>query len=279
MRLGYVTNGLAHHRLVDAIDLLADHGYDGVAITLDHNHLDPFAPDLHRQVAAVKKRLDRYRMGVVVETGARFLLSPKRKHHPTLLSTDGRERRLDHLRRAIAVAADLGAEAVSFWSGAPDVGLAPETAWARLVSGCQELVEVADRHGVMLGFEPEPGMLVDRLDRYDELLTALGAPAAFGLTLDIGHCQCIEDAPLPACIRRYGDRLAQVHIEDMRRGVHDHLFFGDGEIDFPVVLAALADIGYRGLVSVELSRHSHEAHIVVPRAAEFLRHAEQKAIA
>ena len=31
MRLGYNTNGLAHHRLLDAIDLLADEGYQSVA--------------------------------------------------------------------------------------------------------------------------------------------------------------------------------------------------------------------------------------------------------
>ncbi len=42
MRLGYNTNGLAHHRLVDAIDLLADEGYQSVAITLDAGALDPF---------------------------------------------------------------------------------------------------------------------------------------------------------------------------------------------------------------------------------------------
>ena len=35
MRLGYNTNGLAHHRLTDAIDLLADLGYQSVALTLD----------------------------------------------------------------------------------------------------------------------------------------------------------------------------------------------------------------------------------------------------
>ena len=35
MKLGYNTNGLAHHRLVDAIELLADLGYQSVAITLD----------------------------------------------------------------------------------------------------------------------------------------------------------------------------------------------------------------------------------------------------
>ena len=42
MRLGYNTNGLAHHRLLDAIDLLADEGYSSVAITLDAGALDPY---------------------------------------------------------------------------------------------------------------------------------------------------------------------------------------------------------------------------------------------
>ena len=36
MFLGYNTNGLAHHDLLDAIALLAEIGYRGVAITLDH---------------------------------------------------------------------------------------------------------------------------------------------------------------------------------------------------------------------------------------------------
>ena len=42
MKLGYNTNGLAHHRLVDAIELLADLGYQSVAITLDAGALDPY---------------------------------------------------------------------------------------------------------------------------------------------------------------------------------------------------------------------------------------------
>jgi sugar phosphate isomerase/epimerase len=63
----------------------------------------------------------------------------------------------------------------------------------------------------------------------------------------------------------------------MRRGVHEHLEFGAGEIDFPPVLRALIDSGYGGLVSVELPRHSHAAPEVARRSLAFLRKAETAA--
>jgi sugar phosphate isomerase/epimerase len=46
--------------------------------------------------------------------------------------------------------------------------------------------------------------------------------------------------------------------------------FGEGEIDFPPVLAALAESGYARLVQVELSRHSHMAPQAARQAFEFL---------
>ena len=42
LRYGYITNGLADHTLEQGIDLLAEAGYQGIGITLDHHHLDPF---------------------------------------------------------------------------------------------------------------------------------------------------------------------------------------------------------------------------------------------
>ena len=77
--------------------------------------------------------------------------------------------------------------------------------------------------------------------------------------------------PIADQIREWADRLANVHIEDMRQGVHEHLMFGEGEIDFPPVFAALHEIGYSGLVSVELSRHSHEGPTAARRAYNYLR--------
>ena len=277
LRYGYITNGLGDHRLDDALALLADCGYDGVGLTLDHHHLDPFGRDVRAQVQVVARRLQDLGLAVVIETGARFLLDPRRKHEPTLLS-DGRELRISLLRRAIAIAADLGAPVVSFWSGVVPDGLDRADAWNRFSAGCEDMILEAQARGVTLGLEPEPGMLVERVDDWERFAARLGHPDGLGLTLDIGHCQCLETEPIEECVRRGGDRLVHVQIEDMRRGVHEHLDFGDGEIDFPPVLAALAEIGYRGLVCVELSRHSHTAHTTVPRAIGFLRQAEMAGV-
>lgn len=274
LRFAYGTNGLAYHRLDDALALLADSGYDGVALTLDHHHLDPFAPDAAAQTVRLAKRLDELGLAVVIETGARFVLDPRRKHEPNLLSDEGRERRLDFYGRAIAIAGELGAEAVSLWSGAPPPGTSREVAWERLLEGCAKVVELADDRDVVLGFEPEPGMLVQRLGEYEQLVASLDDPPRLGLTLDLGHCLVVDD-PIVDSIRVAGPRLVNVHVEDMRRDTHDHLDFGEGELDFPPALAALRDAGYEGLVGVELSRHSHAADTVVPRALRFLREAER----
>jgi len=270
IRFGYGTNGFANHRLEDALDVIAGLGYQGVALTLDHHHLDPFAPRLAARTAAVADRLRDLDLGVVIETGARYLLDPWHKHAPTLVDEDPAAR-LDFLRRAVRIGADLGAEAVSFWAGVPRV---PEhVAWARLITGTGEIVDAAADAGVTLGFEPEPGMLVEDIAGWRHLHKALGEPPQLGITLDIGHCRCNEPADPATCVQDVAPHLVNVQIDDMRRGEHEHLAFGEGEIDFPPVLAALAEAGYRGLVAVELPRHSHAAPDVARRSLSFLREA------
>jgi L-ribulose-5-phosphate 3-epimerase len=270
LRFGYGTNGFTNHRLADAITVIADLGYVGVALTLDHDHLDPFSPGLAHEVAKTADLLRDKRLGVVIETGARYLLDPWHKHAPTFLH-DERAVRVGFLRRAVAIGADLGAEAISCWAGVRPSGVDPDTAWKRLVDGVADVVATADDKGVPIGFEPEPGMLVEDIAGWRRLRADLGAPRAFGLTLDIGHCRCLEPVGVPQCVEEVAEHLVNVQIDDMVRGVHEHLEFGTGEIDFPPVLRALRDGGYRGLVAVELPRHSHAAPDVARRSLEFLK--------
>lgn len=274
LRLGYGTNGFADHPLTDALAVIAGLGYDGVGLTIGHPHLDPFAPTatLAAETAAVRRRLDELGLAVVVETGARYVLDPWHKHQPNLVSASaaGRARRVDLLCRAVRIAADLGAEAVSFWSGTAPPGTPPEECWERLVSGVAAVVEEAERHGVVCAFEPEPGMFVDTLAGALQLRDRLGRPESLRLTLDIGHCVCNEPAPLTDCVRTAGPLLANVQLDDMRPGVHEHLEFGEGEVDLPAALGALLDVDYGGLAAVELPRHSHAAPAVARRSLDAL---------
>jgi len=272
MRLGYNSNGFAHHRLEDAITILADLGYESIALTLDQHALNPFAPELPAQLAAVRNLLQKRGLHSVVETGARFLLDPWHKHQPTLLSPaeDARGLRLDFLRRSIDIARELGSDAVSFWSGSPTDEAGADVLMQRLVDGCRRLCDIAAERGVRLAFEPEPGMFVATMDRFADLERRVSHPN-FGLTLDIGHLQCQGELPIVDHVRRWQRLLWNIHLEDMRRGLHEHLMFGEGEIDFPSVFHALREIGYGGGVHVELSRHSHTAVVTAREALAFLR--------
>src|SRR5262245_11258165 len=119
MYFGYNTNGFVHHRLEDAIAVMAELGYEGVGITLDHHALNPFEPGFERQRDEIRALLKRHRMRCALETGAKFILDPRRKHQPTLLSRDSgeRRRRVDFYERSIQLGAALQADAVSLWSG------------------------------------------------------------------------------------------------------------------------------------------------------------------
>src|SRR5436190_1648654 len=183
-RLGYNTNGLAHHRLADAFEILFEIGYRGVAITPDVGELDPLRPNkpVVEQLARRARELD---LALVVETGARFVLDPRRKHRPSLLedSTVERDRRIDFYRASIDLARGLGAPIVSIWSGSAPSPVAGDAAgaarevveplWDRLVSGLVPVLDHARTAGVRIAFEPEPGMFLERPSGYLELVRRL----------------------------------------------------------------------------------------------------------
>ena len=271
MLLGYNTNGMAHHELFDAVNLLAEIGYRSVAITIDHGALPPYDRYLPQRLTRLRRLLRQAGMRSVIETGARFLLDPARKHEPTLVSADAgaRGRRVEFYRHAIRCAAELQSDCVSLWSGVLRGEVPRREAMDRLVAGLEPVLADAEGQGVLIGFEPEPGMLIDSMARFQELLDRVDAPN-LRLTLDVGHLHCQGEVPMAHQIRRWSPRLANVHLEGMRRGVHEHLMFGEGEIRFSPVLQALADVGYQGGIHVELSRHSHDAVNVARRAFDFL---------
>jgi sugar phosphate isomerase/epimerase len=281
-RLGYNTNGLAHHRVLDALELVHALGYQALSITPDVGQLDPLRLE-RAEVARVRRRAEELGLALTLESGARFVLDPLHKHRPNLLEDEaaGRARRVELLYAHVELAAELGAEVLSLWAGAapdgsvadrPGAPPASEELWERLCEGLALVLARARERGVRVAFEPEPGMFVERPAGYLELVRRLGAAGeALGLCLDLGHCLATRDLPVPEVIRRHARRLALVQLDDAHIGEHVHRMFGEGELDLAGALAALRAVGFEGVAAVELSRDSHRGPTAAREAMGHLR--------
>jgi sugar phosphate isomerase/epimerase len=267
--LFFNTNGFAFHRVEDAARILAKIGYDGIALSPDVHHLDPFKAS-PSDVAAFRRLCDDLGLDVLVETGARFVLDPERKHRPSLLDEPrDAARRLDYLKRCVDLAVALRAPVVSTWSGSGPAGLSSEETLARLGDGLSRLCAHAKASGVRVGFEPEPGMAVETVAQWERVRDAVG-DATLGLTLDVGHCLATREGDPAALLRRHAREIVVVQLDDHRAGRHEHLLFGEGEVDWRAVAAAVRESGLSAPLEVELSAHSSTAPAAARASFEFL---------
>jgi sugar phosphate isomerase/epimerase len=243
LSFGCDTAGFAGQPLETALPAIAAGGYRGVALTLDAPHCNPFTVE-PADLLQLRELLGKLHLRVVIETSAPRLLHPEREHYPTLVSNEGRQIRLELLRRAVDIARALGAECVSFWSGAAEEGTTDHQAWDWLVTGCLQLTEHAKRRGVQLAFEPKAGMLVDNTAKFEVLKKHITS-ARFGLTLDIEHALQIETASFRQVFGSFANLIRNVHLTPaaLQR-------FRANELELATILRVLTDNKYSGLINV-----------------------------
>ena len=137
----------------------------------------------------------------------------------------------------------------------PGGPVAPGHSWADaldlFVEMLQPVIEHAEKEGVLLLIEPEPGLLIETADQFLELMQHLDSPAV-GLNFDIGHFYCVGDDPA-ATVPRLARYIRHFHLEDIAATrVHHHLVPGEGAIDFAATFRAIRSIDYTGWITVEL---------------------------
>ncbi len=120
-----------------------------------------------------------------------------------------------------------------------------------------ELAAVADSVGMRLAFEPLNPMLMNSdtaiwsLDDALELVDMVDHPS-FGVCVDLWNvCQTGD---LPSVIRKAAERIFLVQVSDYRcpRSHNDRVCIGDGNIDFPRILAAIRSTVYDGPYVLEI---------------------------
>ena len=176
---------------------------------------------------------------------------------------DQRQAAVRSWKRIIQITVDLGVEVInSEFNGRPE---APETAEAQFLKSLDELLPILEREGLQLILEPHPDDFIeDGLDAVNMIR---------GLNRDwIGFLYCTPHAfhqghEAAEVIAAAGDKVRYVHLADAwdhqtssglryisnppgnTTRVHQHMEMGRGEVDYDAVFAALAGVGFDGIIS------------------------------
>jgi len=254
-KLAFSSNAFKKNTLPEAVKTIADIGYTGVEIMADVPHAFPgsFGPahrrDLQKQLAD--------RGQVVSNVNAFTLFQCGDTYHPTWIEHDlsKRRTRIEHTKKAIELAAEMGATTVSLQPGGPMIGtgLSDDEAGKRFADGINQVVETARACNITLGIEPEPGLFIQDSQEYLAFKNNFFATEpVVKMNCDTGHLFCVGENPAEV-IRRMPDQIAHVHLEDIGANrVHQHLTPGKGVMAFNDIFEALESIRYTGWMTVEL---------------------------
>jgi len=256
LTLAFSSNAYLDVPVEEAVARIAGAGYRGIELLADVPHAWP-AGLLPGQKRAIRSAVEQH--GLVISNINAFMMNaiadPRQPYwHPGWTDPDPHYRaiRREHTKRALRLAAELGAPSISTEPGGElQPGQTREEATAIFLDEIGPVLEVAADCGVMLLVEPEPGLLIETFAEYLDVAGRIDHPA-LGLNFDVGHAYCVGDDPA-TWVPRMKDHTRHYHVEDIAATrVHHHLVPGEGAIDFPAVLRAIATHSPDVWVTVEL---------------------------
>lgn len=256
MKLAFSSNAYLHFSIESTIEKIASLGYSGIEILADVPHAWP-AGLLPEHKDSIRDSLARH--GLTISNVNAFMMNavadPRQPYwHPGWTDPDPHYRaiRREHTKRALRLAAELGAPCITTEPGgrlAP--GQSRADASRIFYDELMPCVEVAESVGVQLLIEPEPDLLIEHFEEYLEFMARIQSPAV-GLNFDVGHAYCVGDEP-QQWVARMAPHTRHYHLEDIAdTRVHRHLIPGRGAIDLAATIQAIAATGYDGWITVEL---------------------------
>jgi len=171
-----------------------------------------------------------------------------------LATSDGAMRAgtIAHLKSAVNAVRDMGGHMLGgmlyavpgqFSGRGPTEG---ELSW--LAEGLQEVAAYARGCEVSLAIEPVnryETYLINTAAQAQAVIDRIGEPN-LGLLLDTYHMN-IEERGIPATLLRHATALRHLHVNESDRGS-----LGGGNIDWPPIFDALAQMRYEGMASIEV---------------------------
>ncbi|MEN6404971.1 MAG: sugar phosphate isomerase/epimerase family protein [Thermoguttaceae bacterium] len=250
----------------EAFARMAQCGYTGVEIA-------PFTLAPHAGQISARRRADVRRLAAsngLEIVGLHLLLAKTEGFHLTAADAAVRRKTADYLGELARLCADLGGRLMML--GSPNQrNLAPGMSKAEGMRNAAEVLQAAapalEAAEVTIALEPLPtkeANFVTTAAEGVELMELVGSPRV-RLNLDCKSMSA-ETTPIPTLIHRYRKEMVHFHANDPNRQGP-----GFGKLDFVPVLKALADIHYRGWVSVEVLDDSSGAERLSRESIRYLK--------
>lgn len=170
-----------------------------------------------------------------------------------------RARAKDIVRRELAVAKTLGADTILVLPGCVNAEFADPakivdygTAYECSLEALTELKADAEKLGVSIGLENVWNKFLLSPIEMRDFIDKIGSDFV-GSYFDVGNV--VYSGYPEHWIRLLGSRIKKVHFKDYRTaagGLHGFVDLLAGDVNYPAVVKALADVGYDGWVSAEM---------------------------
>ena len=275
MKLAFSTNAFTRFSLLEALRAIKAAGYAGVEILADVPHAWPETLD-DRQIGEIRRQLEKLNLAVSnINANCSFGYwkdaPPEPYFEPSLISPNPKHRadRSRLILKTLEFGKAVGAANISITSGRSLGGMPPGAAAKQFAESMKPILDRADALGVNIGIECEPGLFLEWAAELKEWIGRLNHPR-FGANLDIGHSQVMGEN-IPECVRLLGDRIWNLHVEDIPGRKHYHMIPGEGTMDWVGLRDALREIGYGRFLSVELYTHTERPHEAAEKSFAFLK--------
>ena len=275
MRLAFSTNAFTRFTLSEALSAIKSAGYEGVEILADPPHAYPDTLTDAR-IGEIARQVEKLGLAVSnINANCSFGYwkdaPPEPYFEPSLISPNPQHRadRTRLILRTLEFARAVGAGNISITSGRLLGGMPPEKAARQLDESIRPILDKADHLGVNVGIECEPGLFLEYAAELRQWIDRIGHPR-LGANLDVGHSQVAGES-IPEVVKLLGERIWNLHVEDIPGRKHYHLIPGEGTLDWQSLVTALRSIGYGRFMTVELYTQSADPHAAAEKSHAFLK--------
>jgi sugar phosphate isomerase/epimerase len=253
-------------KLEDIFAYAAKIGYDAVEIA-------PFTIADHvTDIPAERRALIKEQAAAagIAISGIHWVLVQTEGMHLTSPDAPTRKRTSNYFGELVKFCADIGGKTIVV--GSPkqrniQEGVSQQQAWDYATEVFREPVTLAEQRGVTICFEPlapSETNFINTAECAIKFVRQLNTPH-FKIILDV-KAMSSEIKPIPQIIRESWPHFAYVHANDKNlKGP------GFGEVDFVPIAAALKEVGYQGVVSVEVFNFDEGPEVIATKSLAHLK--------